>query len=177
MPRTTFHLRVWTRYFASVEQVWAFKTDPRRLAEEFRPYLIFLLRDTDALRRAWHGEPGEVRARLLPLGVCWPLRVEEVDAPHRFRDTSQNRLYARFEHEHIFEPTPDGCRYIDVVTFTPTLPLQKLTAILTRRLFVHRHRVAARHLPADARTVGTSVLRVSLVDEPEPDEPVVFGGP
>lgn len=166
MGATTFRLRVWTRYFSSPEEVWAVKTDPACLAAEFRPWLSFSVDDPDGLLAAVRsGGSAEAQARLLPLGIRWPISLTGSTPGEQFADTSTNALFSRFEHSHIFQPTPDGCRYIDDVVFTPALPANKLTAILTRRLFVHRHRIAAGRLPADQRTIGTSVLRVLLEED------------
>lgn len=165
---TTFHLRVWTRFLAPVEDVWKLKTDPASIMAEFRPYASFCL-DENAVREAMAGHvPVDMKAslrlgRMLP--VAWPSRLESVKPNLSFRDTSTNRLFSRFEHDHLFEPTPDGCRYVDAVTFTSTVPAQKITAILTKRLFEHRHMVAARSLPTDPQATGVSVLRVLVEAE------------
>ncbi len=169
MP-TTFHLRVWTRFLAPPDQVWLLKTDPAALAAEFRPFLSLRVGDprplADALDR---GEPATVDARLcprgLPFGVRWPIHLRGGTRPTVYTDASENRIYSRFEHEHRFEPTSDGCRYLDAVTFVPALPASKLVAILTRRFFVHRHTVAARRLPSDPQATGVSVLRVLVEAE------------
>lgn len=171
MP-TAFHLRVWTRFLAPRERVWLQKTDPAALAEEFRPYARFTVADRDALARALHGEvPQDVAARLLPgglpPGVPWPLHVDRFEVGRMYRDTSVNALFSRFEHEHLFEDTKDGCRYTDAVTFVPTLPLQKATAIAVQRFFQHRHRVAARRLATDPQATGVAVLRVLVEADPE----------
>lgn len=71
-------------------------------------------------------------------------------------------LYTDFHHETLFEPSPDGCRYVDSLTFTPALPLQKLTAILTRRIFMHRHRLLAKNLASDPQATAIGVLRVKV---------------
>ncbi|MDG1484407.1 MAG: hypothetical protein P8R54_32755 [Myxococcota bacterium] len=166
MGATTFRLRVWTRYFSSPEQVWAVKTDPACLAAEFRPWLSFSVDDPEGLFSTIRsGGSAETHARLLPLGIRWPISLTCSAPGAEYADTSENVLFSRFEHTHVFQPTPDGCRYVDDVIFTPALPANKLTAILTRRLFVHRHRIAAGRLMADERTIGTSVLRVLLEED------------
>ncbi len=167
---TTFHLRVWTRFLAPVEDVWRIKTDPAALAAEFKPYAAFSF-DAAGLSRALAGDvPVELSARLRLgqlLPVAWPIRLESAVLHTSYRDTSVNRLFSRFEHDHLFETTPDGCRYIDAVTFVSTLPAQKATAILTKRLFEHRHAVAAGLLPTDPQATAISVLRVLVEDEDE----------
>lgn len=167
---TTFLLRTWTRFFATPDEVWKIKTDPAALAAEFLPYMGFRM-DPDALVHAFDGgAPASISARLrpfhVPYGISWPIELSAADPPVRFVDSSVNRLYSRFQHEHLFEPTPDGCRYVDAVTFTPRM-LAKASAILTRRLFVHRHQVAARLLKADPQVTGVSVLRVLVEEEPD----------
>ena len=168
---TTFHLRIWTRFLAPVEDVWRIKTDPARIDAEFRPYAGFAMAEDAALARLLaSGTPGELKGtfklgRALP--IAWPVRVEAVVPNVSFRDTSTNRLFTRFEHDHLFEPTPDGCRYVDAVTFTSTVPLQKVAAITLQRVFQHRHRVAAALLPTDPEATGVAVLRVLVEDEDE----------
>lgn len=170
MP-TTFHLRVWTRFLAPVEDVWALKTDPDAIMAEFRPLHSFVLKDADAVRRALGGAvPTEIAAslrlgRLIP--IAWPSRVEAAVKGESFRDTSTNALFSRWEHDHVFEVTPDGCRYLDAITFTSTLPAQKATAIVVKRLFEHRHAVAAKRLPTDPEATAVSVLRVLVEAEDE----------
>ena len=162
---TTFRLRVWTRFFASVEEVWALKTDGDHLRSEFPWFAPFRVDDEERLRAAFEAcEPCEVDGRFGPAGLSWPLRLEAVERCVRYRDTSENVLYSRFEHEHLFEAASDGCRYIDEVTFTPNGPAQKAVALSTLWVFRHRHRVTARKLPADTRTVGTGILRVLVED-------------
>ena len=166
MGATTFRLRVWTRYYSPIDEVWAVKTDPSFMKAELRPYVQLSVDDADALMDAVRGgRPLRTDARLLPFGLGWPIELVESIPGESFRDTSTNAIFSRYEHSHIFQSTVDGCRYIDDVVFTPSLPASKMTAILTRRLFVHRHRVASERLPADARTVGTSVLRVLLEED------------
>lgn len=161
MP-TTFHLRVWTRFLAPVEEVWKIKTDLRHISAEFGPWLSFqTVGDAIVSPGHWDARFGLRGLALLP----WPIELTEVLPGERFVDTSQNALYRRFEHQHLFEPTPDGCRYIDAVTFESALPAQKLSAILTQRVFLHRHRVAARLLPTDPQATAVSVLRVLVEAE------------
>jgi ligand-binding SRPBCC domain-containing protein len=167
MATTTFHLRVWTRFFEPPERVWALKTDPAALAAEFPAWAPFSVGDPAAFQGALAAaRPHEGAGRLGPLP--WPVALTAVQPGRGFTDTSSNALYSWWQHEHILEPTADGTRYIDAVTFTPRLPA-KLSAILTQRFFVARHQRAATRLAADARTVGVSVLRVWDPEEDEPD--------
>jgi ligand-binding SRPBCC domain-containing protein len=161
---TTFHLRVWTRFFAPLEDVWALKTDPAAIQAELQPWSSFSIKDGDALRRALGGDVPVDLSASLRLGqilpVSWPIHLASVVKHASFRDTSTNALFARFEHDHLFEVTPDGCRYVDAVTFTSKAPAQKLFAIGLQRHFQHRHAVAAKRLKTDPQATGVAVLRV-----------------
>lgn len=171
MP-TTFHLRVWTRFLAPIDEVWKLETDPAEISAGFRPLATFRFSDEAALARALAGEvPVTVDARFGfgPVGVvAWPSTLDVVEPGKRFRDTSENALFSRWEHEHLFEETPDGCRYVDAVTFTPKLPAQKIMAIATQRMFQRRHRAAAKRLPTDPQATAVGVLRVLVEGESAP---------
>lgn len=169
MATTTFHLRVWTRFLVPVEAVWQLKTDRSWIEAEFAPHRFRLGGEGPLEGLAGAPLPLRVESSLAFFGVLppisWPTELVEWVPRERFRDRSSNRLFREFDHLHLFEPTPDGCRYIDAVTFTPALPAQKLTAILTRRLFLARHRAAARRLKADPQATAVGVLRVLVEGE------------
>ncbi len=167
---TTFHLRVWTRYNDPVSKVWAVKTDPKNLRGEFPFWLPFRVEDEAGLSAAFAaGRPFETAGKVGLLGIAWPVRLESVEPGRRFRDSSTNALFSRFEHEHIFEETRDGARYVDAVTFTPCVPAPKMVAILLKQFFVARHRAASRLLSPDRLTIGTHVLRVLIEEEQDAD--------
>ena len=132
MAETTFQLRVWTRYFTSMDDVWAYKTTPALLLAELprwaRPVLSGADRDT--LQEAvLSGRPAEVRGRIGILPLAWPIRLVRSEPPLLFEDHSENRLFSRFEHRHQLQASPDGCRYIDQIIFTPRGPSAKLSAL------------------------------------------------
>lgn len=160
----TWRLRVWTRYRCDARRVWSYKTDPEMLAREFRPYLYLTMSsaDQDAVRQVLQSESGRasVQARLLPMGLRWPMDVEVITPGLHYRDTSTNALFRHWTHEHQLVVASDGCMYVDEVVFQPALPYCKATALTMERLMTHRHRVAADHLPAEAGGVGVSVLRL-----------------
>lgn len=169
-PPTAPHwrLRVWTRFLAPVDQVWALKTDPERISDEFRP-LRFVVDDAAGLRAALaSGGEGEFHARLWPLGLSWPIRLSEVEPGRSFVDRSQNALFQTFEHRHLVEATQDGARYVDDLLLCPTAPGAAMKVELVRRLFERRHRRAARHLPHDPRATAIVVLREVLEHELAP---------
>ncbi|MEN9784878.1 MAG: hypothetical protein RLZZ299_142 [Pseudomonadota bacterium] len=159
-----FHLRVWTRHLVPVETVWRAHTDPTALAASL------------GLPSGWvegavsfEGDaPRETVLRVRgPLGrglPVWPLRLTQVEPGVRYVDTSENTWFRAWSHEHLFEPTPDGCRYVDAITFAPAGPAPQLVADAVKRVFVRRHRWFARKLASDARATGISVLRARVED-------------
>ena len=161
---TTFYLRVWTRFFDPPERVWAVKTSAECFQQEFPALASFQLDHAAALEAVQQGRTAELGGRFL--GVDWPVSIDGVEPGRRFVDRSVNSLFTSWHHEHRVEPTGDGTRYIDAVTFTPAVRAAKLQAVLTERFFVRRHRAAAPLLQADARTIGVSVLRVAIDEDP-----------
>ena len=72
--------------------------------------------------------------------------------------------FSRWEHSHLIDPGDDGVRYVETVTFTPTV-LPKVTALLMERIYRRRHRSAARGHKVDPQVTGVSVLRVLVEEE------------
>jgi ligand-binding SRPBCC domain-containing protein len=57
-------------------------------------------------------------------------KITEYDRPRRFVDQQQKGPFARFHHEHRFEPSEDGTRMVDVVEYEA--PLGALGEVVTR---------------------------------------------
>ncbi len=165
----TYHLRCWTLFKAPVEQVWALKTDPDALSDEFKPWVQLETSDPELARQLLRGEgvPGTIPCRLRPggrlPGIDWPLHVALVEPLKRYVDTSSNPLFSEWHHEHLFDVGQRAVRYVDAVTFTPSrAATARWTARLTKRLFIHRHQRAARRLPTVPRATAIAMLREQL---------------
>lgn len=71
-------------------------------------------------------------------------RITVYDRPHHFRDSMVQGAFARFDHDHTFEPVGDGTRMVDEFDFASRLgPLGRLVdrLVLTeymRRLLIER---------------------------------------
>lgn len=157
---TTFVLRVWTRFFESPERVWAEKTSTDVLCRAFALGTSLRLEDPEGVQRSLReGTSLETAGRLGP--VSWPLAITEVTPGRAFVARSTNALFHVWRHDVLVEPTRDGSRSLDTVTFAPALRGAKALAIATERLFVRRHRADAERLSADLRTIGVSALRVA----------------
>ncbi|MEL6179751.1 MAG: SRPBCC family protein [Myxococcota bacterium] len=72
----------------------------------------------------------EVTWEATHLGVRQRLtsRITMYDRPHHFRDSQVSGAFARFDHDHFFEPTDDGCtRMRDLFDYdAPLGPLGRL---------------------------------------------------
>ncbi|MFS2029855.1 SRPBCC family protein, partial [Curtobacterium sp. CT11-45] len=63
------------------------------------------------------GESVTWRAR--HFGIVWRMtsRITALEAPHRFVDEQVRGPFARFRHEHRFEPSAGGTRMVDEIEF------------------------------------------------------------
>jgi len=101
------------------------------------------------------GESVTWRAR--HFGVVWRMtsRITALEAPHRFVDEQVRGPFARFHHEHRFEPSARGTRMVDEVSFrAPLGPLGRLAerVALARylpRLIADRNALLAEELRGD----------------------------
>ena len=151
----TVAFRVVTEIAAPVERVFALSLDigahERSMADTDERAVAGTTSGTIGL-----GESVTWRAR--HFGIVWSMtsRVTALEAPGRFVDEQVRGPFARFRHEHRFEPSADGTRMVDEVVFrAPLGPLGWLA-----------ERVAlARYLP---RLIAAR--NASLRDELERDE-------
>ena len=168
MNAPRWRLRVWTRFIAGPEEVWSLKTDPDALAAEFRPFGYFSFSDAErsTMQAAFEEASScSLRLRIPPFGLEWPMNMDVIEKERVYRDRSSNRLFKEWSHYHRIEPSSDGALYVDEVVFVSALPKHQWIANLTKHLFIHRHKKAARHLPTEFGTVGVAMLRL---DEPSP---------
>lgn len=160
----TYNLRVWTRYLESPERVWQSKTDLDRLAAEFEPLGSMTVSDNNRAEMEACFRQADSRAHVElcigPFGFRWPMELELIEPGLAYSDTSKNRLYSEWHHEHRIHPASDGCLYVDEVRFVPALPGCRRWARMTERLFQHRHRRTARWMKVEWGCVGVSALRV-----------------
>jgi ligand-binding SRPBCC domain-containing protein len=158
-----YSLRVWTRHLEPPELVWAHKTDPEMLAAEFRPLVSMTMSEGDrrAMEQSLSSNASlmQLELRIAPMGLRWPMELELLEPGRAYRDTSRNRIYRQWEHEHRLIPASDGCLYVDEIRFVPALPGHLRWARLTARLMQHRHRRASEWLKGEKGSVGVAALR------------------
>lgn len=166
-----YHLRVSTRFFAPLADVWRVKTDVDKLEQELAPWLRARL-DRDQLQRGLRGQDvGPIDIQFLALGVipapAWELTLTEFRERQEFVDTSTNALFEHWEHRHIVQEASDGVRYVDAITFTPRRRPTRWAARLVEELFIHRHKRAAREFETDPRATAVAFLRTDPVLDEE----------
>ena len=142
---------------ASPGDVWAWHAEPAAFDRLVPPWL-----DVEVKERYEQLEDGArlvFEARRGPLGLAkirWQARHEDVRPGEGFVDVQESGPFARWRHEHRFEPAPkgsggsgsgDGCVLVDMVEYE--LPLhvvsQPVAGWLVRRdldrMFEWRHQV------------------------------------
>jgi ligand-binding SRPBCC domain-containing protein len=85
------------------------------------------------------GETVTWRAR--HFGIVWRMtsRITALEAPHRFVDEQVRGPFARFHHEHRFEPSAGGTRMVDTITFrAPLGPLGRAAEVLALARYMPR---------------------------------------
>ncbi|MEM6853129.1 MAG: SRPBCC family protein [Planctomycetota bacterium] len=134
---------------ATAETIWSFVADCRHMNHVIPGFMRFEVLNLEAGQTPPAIAPGvryEYKLHLHGLGFFWRTLITEVDRPHRFEDVQDKGPYARFSHEHLFEPEGEGTMTTDIIRYRPPGgPLAKLidTAMVRRdlrKLFVCRHR-------------------------------------
>ena len=145
---------------ATAEDVWARAVSEEGINDELRPILRMTM-------------PPALRGRTIddvpvgePLGRSWillfglipvdydDLSLAERGPGFRFHERSTMLSMSMWQHERTVEPSGDGCRLTDRLTFELRRPLRfmpgsdRLAAAIVARLFAHRHRRLAAHFAA-----------------------------
>src|SRR5262245_20430073 len=87
------------------------------------------------------GEGQEVTWSARHFGIRQELtsRITAFDPPHHFRDSLVRGAFARFDHDHYFEPHDGGTRMIDVFDYSAPLGLLgKLAELLVLTRYMRR---------------------------------------
>lgn len=136
-----------SRLRATPEEVWARVTTVAGIADEFRPLATMRFPGGDegaSLADLTAGEPAG-RAWIL-LGGVIPVEyddlvVEEVRAPHFFRERSRLGSCRVWEHRRELEALPGGTRLTDTLRAEPrALVPGGMVRAVVGALFDHRHR-------------------------------------
>ncbi|WP_144714870.1 SRPBCC family protein [Curtobacterium pusillum] len=131
----TVSFRVVTELDAPPERVFALSLD---VDAHVRSMAASGERAVDGTTSGTIGLGETVTWRARHFGVVWRMtsRVTALEAPHRFVDEQVRGPFARFHHEHRFEPSARGTRMVDEITFrAPLGPL----GLLAERLALARY--------------------------------------
>jgi ligand-binding SRPBCC domain-containing protein len=101
----------------ALEQVWAFFSDPRNLAEITPPWLNFRMVSMST-PQIGEGTRIDYRLRVRGIPLRWRSLIRDWDPPHRFIDEQLKGPYRRWIHEHRFERTDEGTRVTDRVRYS-----------------------------------------------------------
>jgi uncharacterized protein (TIGR01777 family) len=115
------------------------------------------------------GHTETVQVKVGPLWLRWVARIDEVTPGRGFRDVQLQGPFRRWEHEHRFEPLPDGrCRLVDRVTFEPPFGPpgrwfgEGHVRARLARMFQFRHAVTACDLAALSARRSAEPMKIAI---------------
>ena len=114
---------------ADAERVWAFFSDARNLGRITPRSMGWVVHTPDPVTEAGAIIDYTVRP-LFGVPVSWRTRIEDVEAPVRFRDVQAKGPYRSWVHEHRFTPVQDGIRLDDHIEYE--MPLGPLGSLAHR---------------------------------------------
>jgi ligand-binding SRPBCC domain-containing protein len=119
----------------SLDEAWAFFSDPRNLREITPDWLGFEIKTPDLPDEAYPGLIISYTVRpLFNIPVGWVTEITHIEPKRMFVDEQRRGPYAMWHHEHHFEEIPGGVRMRDIVSYViPGGPLGDLVNVLTVR--------------------------------------------
>lgn len=141
---------------AAPGRVFSFHLDPANAALVCPPGMRVVVHAASVpLTVGAEAEMG-IRARRVPLGRRWRIRVDEIVPGRLMVDRALRSPFARWRHEHLFAPAAGGTVMTDRVTYAVRggrvgdLLAGALTAAALRLVFRSRQRRTARHFARTA---------------------------
>jgi len=101
----------------TIEEAWAFFSDPKNLAVITPPELGFIIRSTlptqiqSGLKITYTVRP------LFGIPMTWVTLISNSNPPHSFSDEQLKGPYKSWHHTHRFESIPGGVRMHDTVDY------------------------------------------------------------
>jgi ligand-binding SRPBCC domain-containing protein len=159
------HLELVTEIDAPPEVVWSFHDTLDALPRITPPGTTVRIPEPPARLAAGVQFTLHLRQWPIPFPLRWVVRYAEYEPPLRFVDEQVTGPFARWQHEHRFEPLPDGrTRLRDIVEYEPPFGILGRIAdalFIRRRLtaqFAYRHRVTKQVLEAETAEARTGHL-------------------
>ena len=142
----------------SLEEAWAFFSDPRNLDSMTPPDLAFQTESGDD-EPMFAGQMIVHRIRILPrIWTTWLTEIVEVSEHEYFIDEQRSGPYRLWHHLHRFESCAEGVRMLDRIHYA--LPFHPFSApvhgLFVRRqldhIFAFRRRILEERFPGESAT-------------------------
>ncbi|TVR38549.1 MAG: cell division inhibitor [Cryomorphaceae bacterium] len=119
----------------SMEEAWAFFSNPSNLAKITPPHMGFVIR-SGADKTMYAGQLITYTVKPFPgVPLTWVTEITQVNEPHFFIDNQVFGPYSLWHHQHFFKPVEGGIEMEDIVHYK--IPLGILGRI-AHALFVKR---------------------------------------
>lgn len=132
---TTFSTKQLIKSY-SLEEVWAFFSNPHNLQKITPASMEFRIASTEVPKAIYKGMMICYRVRpLLHLPMTWLTEITQVQKPFTFIDEQRVGPYKLWHHEHHFRQLPDGVEMIDRLTYAVGFGLigRWLNALIIKR--------------------------------------------
>lgn len=107
---------------ASLDEAWAFISDPKNLQRITPPEMGFLVRTPDLPAQMYAGMIIAYTVRpLLGIPTTWVTEITHVVPQHYFVDEQRVDPYTLWHHQHRIEPSGKGVLMTDIVSYQPPL--------------------------------------------------------
>lgn len=107
---------------ASLDEAWAFISDPKNLQRITPPEMGFLVRTPDLPAQMYAGMIIAYTVRpLLGIPTTWVTEITHVVPQHYFVDEQRVGPYTLWHHQHRIEPSGQGVLMTDIVSYQPPL--------------------------------------------------------
>ena len=154
--------RISTLPFSRVE-TFAWHKRPGALARFTPPWQqVELVRKVGGLET---GSEVEFKMKLGPVWKTWLARHTDYEEGRLFRDIQIEGPFAAWDHQHIFEDAPEGCRYIDRIVYSAPLSLDFFSGSINGELdraFLYRHQTLLNDLSAAKQSQLKSPKRILI---------------
>ena len=102
----------------SLEEAWAFFSNPHNLAKITPPSLNFKVLSTDQKETMYAGQVIEYKVHpVLGIPLYWMTEITHVDQHKYFVDEQRFGPYSLWHHQHHFKETPAGTEMTDIVHY------------------------------------------------------------
>ncbi|MDX1764477.1 MAG: SRPBCC family protein [bacterium] len=117
------------------EKSFTFFEDPRNLFDITPNWLDFRMADRNSAVEVSEGAEFDYTIRWFGIRMRWRSRIVGYNPPERFSDIQLVGPYRFWRHLHSFEPSPEGTRMVDAVTYRlPRLAIPLNDLVIKKQL-------------------------------------------